>query len=197
MFHEILLQDALAYGADFGPGFKTTIVDTGAGGEQRIAQWARPRRRGTIGYKIRSRDQINALRAFYLARRGMACGFRFSDNSDRDVVNEPLANTGGLTLQLQKADVDAAGFATVRTITKPSLAGPFVLYKDGAAMAGGYALDKTTGQIALAASAPGSAFTWSGRFDVPVRFDADWMNPTRDDFDVHSWTGIAIVELLI
>ncbi len=197
MFHEILLPDELAYGAEFGPEYKTTKVQTGSGGEQRIVQWPRARRRGTVGYKIRSRDQINALRAFYLARFGDAIGFRFSDNADRDVANEPLVNTGGTMLQLQKADTDGAGFASVRTIRKPSLTGPFTLYKDGAAMMGGYALDVTTGIITLASAAPGSVFTWSGRFDVPVRFDGDWMNGKRDDFDVHSWEGIAIVELLI
>ena len=194
-FHEVLLPDFLAYGAKFGPSFKTTIVKPESGYEQRIGHWARARRVGNVGYEMRSADKMAVLYAFFLARMGCLYGFRLSDQNDRDALLAPVLNGGGTTLQLQKS-YTSGGVTVVRTITKPSLTGPFALYKDGALMATGYTLDVTTGIVTLTSAAPGHVFTWSGRFDTPVRFDTDTMEMTRDSFDSRSWSGIPIIKLL-
>ena len=194
-FHEVVLPDTLAYGAKFGPSFKTTIVKTESGAEQRLGHWGRARRMGTVGFSIQGKAQMDALYAFFLARMGCLCGFRYSDQNDRVAVLEPLVNLGGTLLQLQKT-YSSGGVSSVRLITKPSLTTPAALYKDGAAMTGGYTVDTTTGIVTLSAAAPASAFTWSGQFDTPVRFDTDSMEMTRDSFDSRSWSGIPIIELL-
>ena len=194
-FHEVLLPDSLAYGAKFGPVFMTTIVTSKSGREQRVTSSGRPRRQGTVGYSVQSKSNMDALLAFFIARAGKLHGFRFSDQNDRLAMNAPAVSAGGSLLQLQTA-YTSGGVTATRTITKPSQAGPFTLYQGGAMMAGGYALDTTTGIVTLSA-APSGVYTWSGPFDTPVRFDADAMEITRDDFDLRSWSGIPIIEILL
>ena len=38
-------------------------------------------------------------------------------------------------------------------------------------------------------------WTWSGEFDLPVRFDTDAMSSTLVAYQIHSWSGIPLVEL--
>lgn len=193
-FHEVLLPDSLAYGVKFGPAYKTTVVTTESGAEQRIGHWARARRQGTIAFDPNP-TQGAALLAFFLARHGRLFGFRFSDVNDRTATAEPLVNAGGTSLALQKT-YTSGGVSVVRAITKPSQAGPFSLYKNGVRMTTGYALDVTTGVVTLAQSAVGAAFSWSGQFDTPVRFDTDLMDTTRETLTSLTWTGIPIIELM-
>jgi uncharacterized protein (TIGR02217 family) len=46
-FHEVRFPDNIAYGATGGPEFATTVVVTGAGHEQRNADWPRRVAAGT------------------------------------------------------------------------------------------------------------------------------------------------------
>lgn len=193
-FHDVLLPDSLAYGVKFGPAYKTTVVTTESGAEQRIGHWARARRQGTITFDPNP-TQAAALLAFFLARHGRLFGFRFSDVNDRTATAEVLVNTGGTSLSLQKT-YTSGGISVVRAITKPSRTWPFLLYKNGALMTTGYTLDVTTGVVTLGQEAPGAAFSWSGQFDTPIRFDTDIMDTTRETMTSLTWTGIPIIELL-
>jgi len=193
-FDNVLLPDRLAYGVKFGPAFSTTVVTTASGGEQRIGQWGRARRKGVVGFDLKPAE-ADALIAFFLARQGRLRGFRFSDVNDRAAASEPLVNPGGTSLQLIKT-YRSGGISVVRTLTKPSATSPFTLYKNGVAMVGGYALDTATGLVTLTAAAPGAAFAWTGMFDTPARFDTDEMDLTHDTFGSRGWSGIPIIELL-
>lgn len=62
----------------------------------------------------------------------------------------------------------------------------------------------TSGQTITLGSGLGSKFpqasdvlTWSGEFDVPVRFDIDQMRVSIDDYNAYSWGQITLVEVRI
>ncbi|MFN7185748.1 MAG: DUF2460 domain-containing protein [Alphaproteobacteria bacterium] len=41
------------------------------------------------------------------------------------------------------------------------------------------------------------ALTWSGQFDVPVRFDIDQMAVSIEAFQLYSWGQIPLVEIRV
>ncbi len=85
-----------------------------------------------------------------------------------------------------------------RKVVKPQPVAPFLpvtIYQDGLVMGSQPAVDSTTGTVAVD-PADGHIYSWTGCFDVPVRFDVDGPSLVYDDFNIVSWRGITIVELL-
>src|SRR4051812_21365480 len=78
-FHEVRLSDELSSGATGGPGFHTTILTLASGFEQRNIDWSKTRATYDISLEGLEDAQIDALLAFWYARRGRAYGFRFKD----------------------------------------------------------------------------------------------------------------------
>lgn len=193
-FDEVRLDNQIAEGAIGGPGYNTVVVTTAAGSEQRIPLQSVGRLRWEISSGLKNPTQFALLIAFFRARQGKTRGFRYMDWSDYTATLEPIVNPGGTTLQLIKTYSDTAN-SEVRKIVKPVAAG-FQLYKNAVLMGSGYTLDATTGIVTLSLSAAGAAFTWSGTFDTPVRFDTDQMRFTNDAALIRVWDQIPIVELL-
>jgi uncharacterized protein (TIGR02217 family) len=82
----------------------------------------------------------------------------------------------------------------MRTITKP-VSGTVRVYKDGEEELAG-SVDVTTGIVTLtAAPAAGVTITADFELDVPVPFDTDHMAVTIENFHLHRWQQIPIVEL--
>jgi len=73
-------------------------------------------------------------------------------------------------------------FSTVRTITKP-VSGAIV-YVDGVEKAG--TLDTATGLFTPTNPWAGGVLTWTGEFDVPVRFASDRLPITLNDYKFSS-----------
>ena len=64
--------------------------------------------------------------------------------------------------------------------------------------AGDYDFDVLTGKITFnVAPAVGDVVTWTGRFDVPVRFDVDDLNAVLRTFDNQEWPSIRFLEIRI
>jgi uncharacterized protein (TIGR02217 family) len=68
-----------SYGASGSAGYSTTVVTTVPGHERRNAKWAAARGRWNVAHGLKKREQVTELIAFFRARRGRACGFRFKD----------------------------------------------------------------------------------------------------------------------
>jgi hypothetical protein len=63
--------------------------------------------------------------------------------------------------------------------------------------AGDYSLDTSTGRVTFnVAPVLGAVVTWTGRFDVPVRFDSDDLRATLESFDHYS-VPIEVLEVRI
>ena len=72
----------IAYGAVGGPEYRTTVVVTASGREQRNSAWAQARGRWNVASGLKKREQVAELIAFFRARKGKAHGFRFKDWTD-------------------------------------------------------------------------------------------------------------------
>ena len=81
-FHEVSFPTDISYGSVGGPGFMTNIIELDSGAEQRIARWNQARHKYNVAYGVKSYEQLYNLIDFYIARRGVANGFRFKDFTD-------------------------------------------------------------------------------------------------------------------
>lgn len=174
-FDEIRLPTKIEFGARGGPRFRTEVVVLGSGHEQRNADWSAARGRWDIAPGIQSEADLEAIIAFWYARRGRLRGFRFKDHTDFATAGQVLISevAGGETSAQLVRDYTSGGQTYVRTITKP-VAGSGQLYLDGTPIAS--SIDTTTGVATFAAlpvGSPPAVLTADFEFDVPVRFDAD------------------------
>jgi uncharacterized protein (TIGR02217 family) len=186
----------ISYGSSGGPEYSTDIVTAQSGHEQRNSNWAEARARYNVAHGVKTKQQLNALIAFFRARKGRAYGFRFKDWADYEVVNQLIGMGNASETQFQLVKHYTSGSeVSVRIIRKP-VAGTVVVYSDGIAQAGGYQLDATTGVVTFdSAPAAGVAVTADFEFDVPVRFDVDQLSATMEAYGVHSWQDIPLIEV--
>ena len=103
-FDDVPFPIALGREASVEPAFSTAVVTTGSGHEQRNSDWADARLRFDAGPGIRSEADVQALIAFFRARRGAARGFRFRDPFDHGSStgtpgfgDQPIGTGDGLT----------------------------------------------------------------------------------------------------
>lgn len=186
-FDEVQLPTNLAAGAKGGPGFSTRVVQTGSGYEYRNAMWSVGLARYNIGHGLKHEADMIALIAFFRARQGKARGFRFKDWSDYQATSQPIFQNPDGDYQLAVQYFDSVNPVT-RWISKP-VVGTVTFSEPG------ISLDYTTG-ICTGGVLDGTQ-TWSGQFDVPVRFDTDQMEYTTHFFDVLEWAQIPLVEVRI
>ncbi len=197
-FHEVRFPDNIAYGATGGPEFATTVVVTGAGHEQRNVSWAEARGHWDVASGLKNQTQLDELIAFFRARKGRAHGFRFKDWTDYEAVGELLGTGDDAEIQFQLVKCYPSGGVTeMRSVTKP-VAGTVRIYLDGVEQLSGWSVAVTTGVVTFStAPATGIDVTADFEFDVPVRFDTDHMAVTIENFRLHRWQQIPIVELRV
>src|SRR5262245_55974480 len=100
-FDEVQFPPDIAYGAVGGPEYRTTVLVTASGREQRNSAWAQARGRWNVAHGLKSRAQVAALIAFFRARKGRAHGFRFKDWTDYQATGQPLGTGDGTTTAFQ------------------------------------------------------------------------------------------------
>ncbi len=198
-FIEVAFPPDIAYGSAGGPEYSTDIVITHGGYEQRNINWAQSRARYNVAHGVKTQSQLDALIAFFRARKGRADGFRFKDWSDYKVTGQAIGTGNGSNkiFQLVKT-YSNGGITETRTITKP-VTGTLAVYVNSVLQSGpAYSLDSTTGKITfVTAPANTSPITADFEFDVPVRFDTDRLSATLDAYGVNSWNDIPLVEVRI
>lgn len=195
-FHEVQFPPKIAYGASGGPEFNTTITKTQGGHEQRNINWQKALGSWDISTGIKSKADMDAIKAFFLNRFGRAHGFRFKDWLDYQGIGQNIGTGNGTKTQFQLTKTYTnGGFSYVYNIKKP-VAGTVKIYLNSVLQASGYTLDTTTGIVTFT-TAPGSGVVVSAdfEFDVPVRFDIDKMPARADRPGQYIWDAIPIVEL--
>lgn len=209
-FHEVTFPLDIALGSAGGPERKTDVVRLGSGREERNARWAHSRRRYNAGYGVKTLDALAEVAAFFEERRAQLYGFRWRDRLDcasapPGAVISPLDQTLGSgdglreTFQLIKSyGVTFAPYS--RPIAKP-VSGSVRVAVNGAEKTQGvhFTCEPTTGVISfLAGSVPasGAAVTAGYRFDVPVRFDTDYLEFDLTAFAAGQIPSIPLVEIV-
>ena len=196
-FFDVRFPDRIARGAQGGPGFLTTVVETVAGWEARLENWSEARCRFNVATGLKRREDLAELIAFFRVVRGRSRGFRFKDWTDFQAAEVPLGTGDGARTTWQLAKVYAYGGETsTRYLTRP-VAGTVAIFADGAPQASGVTVDLSTGSVTFAAPpASGVAVAASCEFDVPCRFDVDGLEGlTLEHLQLGRWSEIAVVEL--
>lgn len=208
-FHEALFPLDVALGAAGGPERATEIVTTLTGREERNTRLRHSRRRWDAGYGVKSLAQLSAIVAFFEERRGRLHGFRWRDRLDHSSA-APGANVTPFDQALGVGAVAKTAFALVKTyggahapyerpIAKP-VAGTIRVAVGGVEKVAGvdFALDGTTGVVNFLAGhlpAVGAAVTAGFQFDVPVRFDSDFLEVNLTAFEAGEIPRIPILEI--
>lgn len=182
MFLETSMAPCAAYGFKGGPVFSTTIVILASGREQRNINWSLPKHQYSCPFQNIDKDAFLELKRLFMACRGQANGFRFKDAGDFEATDEAFATGDGATSIFQLYKTSTEGATTLfRKIVKPNSAG-FIANVNGAPVA--CTVSTVTGLATFAAPPAGaSALTWSGTFDVPVRFAMDFLPFSIDNLN--------------
>lgn len=169
-FNEARLLDKISYGSTFGREFNTRIVSLRSGVDRRNADWQAPLGRYSLLYEVIEPDDQHLIVQAHAACLGALIGFRFKDWSDFEAEDEYIGTGDGTlkTYQLQKS-YSFGSFEYNRIISKP-VQGTVKVYANGAQVFP--VIDYTTGTFE-SAPAVGQVLTWTGEFDVPVRFEDD------------------------
>jgi uncharacterized protein (TIGR02217 family) len=166
-----------------GPQFSTTIVATSAGIESANVNWQQERGRWEFGERVFDQAELRELGAFFRRVRGKAVGFRFKDFSDCDIdtfssgtlvpTQEPLV------FEMYKTYGDDNSSYS-RRIYKP-VEGTINVFVDGVEAEA--FVDYETGTVEFGTSVGDGELSWSGEFDVPVRFDVDQLQSRFDAYE--------------
>jgi uncharacterized protein (TIGR02217 family) len=210
-FHEVLFPLDVALKSPGGPERKTEIVAVGSGREERNARWAHSRRRYDAGYGVKTLAALSSAVAFFEERRGRLHGFRWRDRLDHSSATpgaapSPLDQTFGsgdgatATFQLTKT-YGSAHAPYARAIAKP-VAGSVRVAVAGIEQAPGVAFtcDITSGLVTfLVGHLPpaGAAITAGFEFDVPVRFDTDYLEIDLSAFAAGAIPRIPLAEIRV
>lgn len=195
-FAEVQFPPDISYGSSGGPEFTTDIIVSASGHEQRNVNWSQARARYNVAKGVKSKAQLEALVAFFRARKGRAYGFRFKDWTDYAAAGVILGIGDGATTVFQLVKrYNSGGAEDTRTISKPVNA-TVKIYKNGVLQSSGVSVNYTTGALTFSV-APAAATTISAdfEFDVPVRFDTDRLAASLDSYGTQSWLDIPLIEV--
>ena len=208
-FHEILFPLDIALKSAGGPERKTEIVALGSGREERNARWAHSRRRYDAGYGVKTFDALSAVVAFFEERRGRLHGFRWRDRLDHSSaapgasvtpLDQAIGTGNGTATTFQLVKTYGATYAPYqRPIAKP-VAGSVRVAVNSVEQTEGvaFSVDTTSGIVTfLSGHVPASSASVRAGFlfDVPVRFDTDYLEVDLSAFAAGSVPRIPLVEI--
>lgn len=206
-FHEVRFPANLSFGSTGGPERRTQIVTLANGYEERNTPWAHSRRRYDAGLGLRSLDDVEALIAFFEARRGQLHAFRWKDWADYRTCAaskavtalDQVIGTGDGTrrvFQLSKT-YDPNGVPYVRPVAKPVSGTVLVaLAGDDKVESIEFDVDLATGEITFAVPPDiGVPVTAGFEFDVPARFDTDIIQVSVASFKAGDVPRVPVVEV--
>lgn len=209
VFHDILFPLDIALKSAGGPERKTEIVALGSGREERNARWAHSRRRYDAGYGIKTLEALSQVVAFFEERRGRLHGFRWRDRLDHSSA-VPGASVTPLDQAIGLGDGALTEFPLLKTYgaLHAPYRRPIAKPVEGSVRVAVNEVEKTEGVDFICDAASGvvtflpghipaaSAVVTAGFvFDVPVRFDTDYLEVDLSAFAAGSVPRIPLVEI--
>ena len=210
-FHEVRFPLDIALGIHGGPERKTDIVTTGSGREERNARWAHSRRKYDAGFAVKSVQALSEIVQFFEERRGQLVGFRLRDRLDHKScypnatpapLDQSIGTGDGATATFQLRKRYGSLFAPYdRPIRKP-VGGTITVAVNGLTLIPSlhFDVETATGLVTFrpgSVPAAGAAITAGYQFDVPVRFDTDFLDIDLSAFDAGAIPKIPLIELIV
>ncbi|MFA3917852.1 phage distal tail protein, Rcc01695 family [Ruegeria hyattellae] len=208
-FHEVRFPASLSFGSVGGPERRTDVVTLANGFEERNTPWAHSRRRYDAGLGMRSLDDVETLIAFFEARRGQLCGFRWKDWSDFKSASASAEVSYGdqvigvgdgelRTFRLAKL-YRSGEFSYERPIAKPVRGSVRVgIEQDEQREGVDFEIDETSGLVSfVVAPAAETQITAGFEFDVPVRFDTDRIQTSVASFQAGDVPNVPVMEVRV
>lgn len=208
-FHEIRFPANLSFGSIGGPERRTDVVMLANGHEERNTPWAHSRRRYEAGAGLRTLDDIEALIAFFEARRGKMHAFRWKDWADYKscapslkptAIDQVIGTGDGVQTVFALTKTYRSGTETyVRRITKPVAGTVLVAVARDPKVEGlEFALDAERGDVTFSVPPDVGVTVYAGfEFDVPVRFDTDMIMTSIASFQAGEVPDVPVVEVRI
>ncbi|MBM3562086.1 MAG: TIGR02217 family protein [Alphaproteobacteria bacterium] len=208
-FHEIRFPLDVSLGGRGGPERRTEIVTLGSNREARNARWAHSRRRYEAGYGVKSLAQLAQIIEFFEERRGRLYGFRWRDRADccscapgaaPSPTDQEIGTGDGARDAFQLVKTYGGAFSPyARDIVKPVAGTPRVAVDGVEKSAPEVSVDATTGVVTFAPGAipsTGAVVTAGFFFDVPARFDTDFLEIDMQAFEAGVIPNIPIIEIV-
>ncbi len=208
VFHEVRFPLDISMHASGGPERRTDVVTLGSNREMRNARWANSRRAFQAGYGVKSFAALAQVLSFFEERRGRLYGFRWRDRLDYKscapdampaATDQLLAIGDAATKQFQLIKTYGQTFAPYTRVIQKPVAGTLLVAVNGVTKTPGpdFTADVTTGLVSFIAAPPAGAQVTAGfQFDVPVRFDTDFLDVDYSAFQAGQIPKIPIVEII-
>ena len=192
-------------GVSGGPEFRTEVVSVRSGFEVRNANWSRERRRFNGAMGAKTIQDIEQLSAFFRTMLGRAHGFRLKDWTDyksspliAKITNvDQIIGTGdGVNRVFQLVKNYISGAQSYPYPIKKPVAGTVIIAVNGITNTL-WTIDTTTGVVTFnVGQAPAAAATVTAgyEYDVPCRFDTDYLD-VQYIMQTVGQTNVPIVEL--
>jgi uncharacterized protein (TIGR02217 family) len=196
-------------GSGFGPSFRNVIQEAISGNEQRFAQWTKCRGVGNLSYGLLTSSNplgdFAAILAMFRAHSGSLYPWRFRDWSDYTTTDEIFGTGNGVTTAFQLVKTydpsqillgTPGSIFYVRSITLVN--GAPTIKVDGVTktVVTDYTISASGVVTFTSAPANGLLVTWTGVFDVPVRFDTDQLPVVMNESDLTAIGSIPIKEVI-
>ncbi|HEY7229431.1 MAG TPA: DUF2460 domain-containing protein [Pseudolabrys sp.] len=208
-FHEVLFPLDIALRSTGGPQRRTDVVTLASGAEERNARWTHSRRRYDAGYGVKTLEALSQVVAFFEERRGRLHGFRWRDRLDHSsaapgapaAATDQIIGTGdGVTQTFWLSKTYGALYSPYRRpIVKPVPDSVHVAVDETGAEEGtDFTIDAATGAVTFLPGripAVGAAVTAGFLFDVPVRFDTDYLEVDLSAFAAGAIPKIPLLEI--
>jgi uncharacterized protein (TIGR02217 family) len=187
--------DWIAFWSRGGRTFKTTVTETFGGNEYRNASWAQAKGVWTWDNEDAAAFSQNplatyaytGLRNMFASALGQLYAFRFKDFRDyKDDGNGIFVMLTATTFQMYK-HYAVSPLSYNQIIQKPVVGTVVVSGGSGAIV------DYTTGIVSVTSGTPSS---WTGEYDVPVRFASDVPQVGPDSTGAQiNWGSLSLVEV--
>jgi len=206
IFHEVRFPVDIALKSRGGPERRTRIVSLVSGREERNAQWAHSRRKFDAGYGVHSLSALAQVVAFFEERRGMLYGFRFRDPGDflscahgssPSPDDQLLGQGDGVRKDFQLVKTYGTALSPYHRLIQKPVAGSVRVAVNGIeVMAPAMRVDSTNGVVTFQTPPAGGANVTAGfSFDVPVRFDSDYLEIDYSAFAAGEIPKIPLIEI--
>ena len=196
-FIEKTFPSDISYNSSGGPEYNTEVLMTTTGSEHRQSKWQAPKMRFNVSTGIKNTRQMRGLLEFFRICRGRQIAFRYKDWSDFKGTDEAVQIINVHTLQLMKNyKLDDTLFEQ-RTILKPVQNTVKIYIAGRQLISDEFSVDYSTGVVTLQMLIENldMKITADFEFDIPARFDTDYLPVTMESHGFFSLPEIPITEI--